>query len=187
MEKLRILALIPTLSDDPSDTIKSLLEQTIKPSKILVAVGSWILYCRLTSIAKFKGVEYVYVKPDFSEPTGVRVAKALNHLLSRESIREYNYLLRVDADVILPQFFLEANLKLDADYVGRAGYAMLLKVDTFIKFFGKFPEIPAEDSYIGLKLIAYSANVKPYALPPILREKRSRMVEKMDCQGERGI
>lgn len=111
MGKPRILALIPTLNDDPSNTIKSLLEQTIKPSKILVAVGSKALYHKLTLMAEFESVEYVYVKPNFSEPTGVRVAKALNSLLSKESIREYNYLLRVDADVILPQTFLEANLK----------------------------------------------------------------------------
>lgn len=48
---------------------------------------------------------------------------------------------------------------------------MLLKVDTFIKFFGKFPEVPAEDSYIGLKIIACDASAESYALPPILRER----------------
>lgn len=115
---------------------------------------------------------YIYIKPNFQEPAGVRIAKALNDLLSKESIKKYDYLLRVDADVILPLSFLETNLKLDADYVGRAGYAMLLRVSAFIKFFGgRFPEIPAEDSYVGLKLIACGAGVKPYAIPPILKEK----------------
>jgi len=58
----KILAVIPTLVDDPADTIKSLLRQTVKVSKILVAVGSWELYKKLTSTDSSVAE---YVKPNF--------------------------------------------------------------------------------------------------------------------------
>ncbi|MEM2130055.1 MAG: glycosyltransferase family A protein [Candidatus Bathyarchaeia archaeon] len=167
----KILAVIPTLSDDPSDTIKSLMKQTVKVSKILVAVGSWKLYQKL--IPNGSGVaEYFYVKPDLKEPVGKRVAVALNYLLSKVRLEEFEYLLRVDADTVLPNRFIEENLKADADYVGEAGYAMLLKMNCFIKFFnGRFFEVGAEDSYVALKLLKEGSIVKSWILPPKLRRK----------------
>ncbi|MGB9959433.1 MAG: glycosyltransferase [Candidatus Bathyarchaeales archaeon] len=167
----KILAVIPTLADDPSDTIKSLMKQTVKVSKILVAVGSWKLYQKLISNG-IGSAEYFYVKPDFKEPVGKRVAVALNYLLSKVRLEEFEYLLRVDADTVLPNRFIEENLKADADYVGKAGYAMLLKMDCFIKFFGgRFVEVGAEDSYIGLKLLSEGRSVKSWILPPKLERK----------------
>jgi hypothetical protein len=106
----KILAVIPTLSDDPADTIKSLLKQTVKVSKILVAVGSWKLFQKLISDG-MGTAEYFYVKPNFKEPLGKRIAVALNYLLSQVRIEEFEYLLRVDADTILPNRFIEENLK----------------------------------------------------------------------------
>ena len=101
----KILAVIPTLADDPSDTIKSLTKQTVKVSKILVAVGSWKLYQKL--ISNGIGIaEYFYVKPYFKDPVGKRIAVALNCLLSKVRLEEYEYLLRVDADTILPNLFI---------------------------------------------------------------------------------
>ncbi|MEM5854602.1 MAG: hypothetical protein QW228_09620 [Candidatus Aenigmatarchaeota archaeon] len=58
--KPRILAVIPTLNDDPTDTIKSLMSQTIKVSKILVAVGSEELYRKLVSTSGKGVVEIFY-------------------------------------------------------------------------------------------------------------------------------
>ncbi|MGC8998954.1 MAG: glycosyltransferase [Candidatus Bathyarchaeia archaeon] len=167
----KILAVIPTLDDDPSDTIKSLTRQTVKVSKILVAVGSWRLYQKLISNG-IDVAEYFYVKPDFKDPVGRRIAVALNCLLSKVCLEEYDYLLRVDADTILPNRFIEENLNADADYVGKAGYAMLLRMDCFIKFFGgRFVEVGAEDSYIGLKLLSQGCSVKSWILPPKLRRR----------------
>jgi glycosyltransferase involved in cell wall biosynthesis len=168
----KILAVIPTLDDDPTDTIKSLLRQTVKVSKIIVAVGSLKLYRRLISSYGDNVAEFIYVKPNFQDPLGKRVAAALNCALSKVRLSEYDYLLRVDADTILPSRFIEENLKVKADYVGKAGYAMLLKMDCFIKVFnGRFVEVAAEDSYIGLKLLSLGYAVKPWALPPFLKRK----------------
>jgi hypothetical protein len=65
-------------------------------------------------------------------------------------------------------------LKADADYVGKAGYAMLLKMDCFINFFGgRFAEVGAKDSYIGLKLLSQGRSVKPWIILPKLKRLRS--------------
>jgi len=166
---VKILVVIPTLTDDPMETIESVVGQTVEVSKILVAVGSKLLYRRLAE-ANLDNVEYVYVKPNFRDPVGKRVAAALNVALSKVRLGDYDYLLRVDADTTLPCRFLEENLKADVDCVGRAGYAMLIKMDSFIKYFnGRFVEIGSEDSYIVLKLLSQGRDVISWMLPPRLK------------------
>ena len=168
----KILAVIPTLDDDPTDTIKSLLRQTVKVSKIIVAVGSLKLYRKLISTYGDDVAEFVYVKPNFQDPLGKRVAFALNCALSKVRLSEYDYLLRVDADTILPSNFIEENLKVDADYVGKAGYAMLLKMDCFARQLGGcFVETAFEDTHIGLKLLSRGCIVRSWVIPPKLKRK----------------
>lgn len=78
----------------------------------------------------------------------------------------------MDADTVLPERFIEENLKLNADYVGKAGYAMLLKMSCFLRIFkGQFAEVGAEDSYIGLKLLSQGCNVLSWALPPKIKRR----------------
>lgn len=137
-----------------------------------MAVGSKDLYQRLVSSSSKNIVEYIYVKPNLKDPLGKRIATALNRVLSIVNLKDYDYLLRVDADTILPNRFIEENLKVGADYVGKAGYAMLLKMDCFIKIFGgRFAEVGAEDSYIGLKLLSEGCSVKSWILPPKPKRK----------------
>lgn len=168
---LKILAVIPTLNDDPTETIRSLMNQTIKVTKILVVVGSSELLKKMRSTDN--STEYIYVKPNCREPLGKRVAAALNQALATIYLNDYDYLLRVDADTLLPRYFLEENLKANADCVGKAGYAMLLKTESFIKIFnGRFLEVAAEDSYLLLKLLSVGRVVKPWRLPPILKGKK---------------
>ncbi|MEM2122628.1 MAG: glycosyltransferase family A protein [Candidatus Bathyarchaeia archaeon] len=169
---IRVLAIIPTLADDPTETINSVVEQTVKVSRILVAVGSKFLYQRLASTNPLDAVEYIYVEPDFRDPLGKRVATELNAALSNTCLEDYDYLLRVDADTVLSHRFIEENLKAGADCVGEGGCAMLIKIDSFIKFFdGRFPEVGAEDSYIMLKLLSRGCSVKPWVLPPKLKRR----------------
>jgi len=165
---VKILVVVPTLTDDPMGTIESVVGQTVKVSKILVAVGSKSLYRKLAS-ANLNNVECVYVEPNFRDPVGKRVAAALNFALSEVRLGDYDYLLRVDADTTLPCRFIEENLKADADCVGKAGYAMLIKMDSFIRYFkGRFVEVGSEDSYIVLKLLSQGRDVMSWMLPPRL-------------------
>jgi exo-beta-1,3-glucanase (GH17 family) len=64
----KILAIIPTLEDDPTDTIRSILYQTVQVSKIVVVVGSWELYKKMHTADRV--TEYVYVRPNFRDPLG---------------------------------------------------------------------------------------------------------------------
>jgi len=168
---MNIIALIPTLRDNPSRTIESILNQTVKVLKIIVITGSKERY----SCSSFKGsgiVEVIYNKPNMDYPLGKRIAIALNVALCQVNLKEYDYILRVDADTLIPNRFIELNLKANADYVGKAGYAMLLKASTFLEVFnGRFAEVGAEDSYIGLKLLKKGYCVIKWVCPSILMRK----------------
>jgi glycosyltransferase involved in cell wall biosynthesis len=169
---VKIVVVIPTLDEDTSKTIRSIQDQTVKASKILVAVGSKKLYERL-STGKSAGVQYFYVQPDFRQPLGKRVAIALNTILAKANIREYDYILKVDADATLPKHFIEENLKENADCLGGSGYAMLITVSAFLEVFnGKFAEVAADDTYLGLAFRRRGYLVKGWRVPPMLRKKR---------------
>ncbi|MCD6530481.1 glycosyltransferase family 2 protein [Candidatus Bathyarchaeota archaeon] len=108
------------------------------------------------------------------EYLGLRVAKALNYALKKVKVEDYDYILRVDADIKLPPDFIEKNLEIDAEIVGKAGYAMLIKTKSFLKIFnGRFPEVPAEDSFLNLSLMSRKRKVEDWRTPPILL-KQSR-------------
>lgn len=139
---MRILAIIPTLKDDPLETIGSIQRQTVGDIDICVISGCLG--------KRFTDVQWFYFKPNMCESVGLRVARSINYALSFYCLPRYEYLLRVDADVIIPRDFIKDNVKLDSSYVGKAGYAMLIKMVDFLKVFdGRFPLVGAEDSYIS--------------------------------------
>jgi hypothetical protein len=88
-----------------------------------------------------------------------KVSDVLNDGLSHIHLEDFDYLLRVDGDTVIPPNFLEINLKEHADCCGRTGCAMLIKVSTFLRLMnGKFhPEL--DDTYLGLKFMKEGATV----------------------------
>lgn len=163
----KILAVIPTLKDDPTETIESINGQTTKVSKIFVAIGSRNLYEKLVSTS-LSNAEYIYVKPDFREPLGKRVSAAINTVLAKQNLKEYDYLLKVDAEMILPACFIEENMKVGADFVASGGAAMLFKVSCFLDVFkGIYPQVAADDTFIALSLMHKGYVVKRWRCPPI--------------------
>jgi hypothetical protein len=88
-----------------------------------------------------------------------KVSDVLNDGLSHIHLENFDYLLRVDGDTVIPPNFLEINLKEHADCCGRTGCAMLIKVSTFLRLMnGKFhPEL--DDTYLGLKFMKEGATV----------------------------
>lgn len=166
-----IVAVVPTLRDDPSETIESILEQTIRVSNIFCVVGSQALHRSISSLNSTI-IEIIFVKPDLNKCLGKRVAKALNTALRKVDLDKYDYILRVDADTKLPNNFIEENLKKNADCVGTSGYAMLINKKAFLEVFhGRFPEVCGEDSYFCLKLLSRGYIVKPWTLPPISKRE----------------
>ncbi|MFZ7137768.1 MAG: glycosyltransferase [archaeon] len=171
MEGKKILCLIPTLRDDPSKTIDSVFKQTLKVSSIIVIVGSKRLYNQIAALSS-NIIEIIYFKPNTDDYLGKRVARALNVALSHINLEDYDYILRIDADTMLPPKFIENNIKANADQIGTSGYAMLLKASSFIDVFkGKFTEVGAEDSYIGLHFLRSGCSVKQWICKPNLMRK----------------
>lgn len=107
------------------------------------------------------------------ESVGMRVARTMNHALATVNLREYDYVLRVDDDVFLPDNFLHANLLGNFDVVG-FGYAQLFRVVPFLKVFGgKYPVALAEDSALldGFRDAGYKVG-KYIVAPVMLKRKR---------------
>ncbi len=140
---MKVLAVIISV-DPPRNLIESLKSQTLKPKKIIIA--------NYRVPAKYS--------------VGQRSAYAFNRAIRNVNLEEYDYLLKLDDDVILPPNFLEANVGL-ADYVGE-GRAMILKIKTLLQIMGgNLKVMQCEDTYLlqsyywlGAK-IRYGWNVPP--------------------------
>jgi len=160
----RILCLIPTLRDFPLRSLDSLLNQTVKPSKIIVISGSLRLREYLRKNLSLKGstrLEILYVKPNTQEHVGVRVGKAINAALENEKLELYDYILKMDSDVVLHPRCLELCIKKDSDLIG-LGPFMLIKTKPFTELLsGRWPETPADDSFVRLLFVARGLRVEP--------------------------
>lgn len=171
--RFRILALIPTLNEDPIKTVESILKQSVEVSKIIVIVGGKELYKKLMSNS-LERTEYIYVKPDFRQPLGKRVGAAINTALVKVNFKEYDYILKVDAEITLPRDFVEENLQEAPDFVGSGGFAMLFKTSAFLKVLGgRYPEVMADDTYLALDFLYKGCTVKRWKRAPdvVVREK----------------
>lgn len=168
---MKILAVVPTLRDDPTATVQSIISQSVAVSKIIVVIGSEALYRRLLTM-KLERTEYVYVKPDFSQPLGIRVGTALNTVLSRESLKEFDYILKVDAEIVLPKNFVAENLREKPDFIASGGTAMLFKVQPFLTAGGKYPVTPElDDTYLSLQYLSHGYIVKRWVCPPEIKAR----------------
>ncbi|MEM3365971.1 MAG: glycosyltransferase family A protein [Candidatus Methanomethyliaceae archaeon] len=161
-----IIAIIPVLDRYPEETINSLNSQTLKPKRIVVAAGT----IRVHKECKERGIESVLVNPNFDEHVGIRMTKAMNAALESLNIRleEYDYILKVDDDVILPPKFLELCVLEDADCVGGSGCAELFKTETFIELFGgSFPKVVSEDTFREFSVLARNKKFSKWPIKPI--------------------
>ena len=136
-------------------------------------------------------IDVVFVKPDWTKPQGERTAQAINVAASRVNMSDFDYILRTDADAILPNDFLEKNIALGADCATEgaygSGYGMLLKVSAFEKALnGRFAEVSAEDSYTVYMLRYRGFSIK--ALASVARLNRQPgETHSYRYQWERGV
>jgi len=146
---MKILCVIPSLpSDLHFSTIQSILTQTVPVHMIL------ILPCEV------KG-----------KTVAEKLSKVLNEGLSHIKLEDFDYILRVDGDVILPCNFLEENLKGEPDLCTGAGYAMLIKVKTFIRIMRSKFHPENDDSYTFYKFMKTGCKVIKYRIRPVLLRK----------------
>jgi len=152
----RILVIIPTLRTIPLRTLAGLLIQEVRPSKVVIVTGSENLCKYIKSSLSHIPLNMFcyYVKPDVNEHVGVRVGKAINAVLNGENLYYYDYILKIDDDIIILPKCLDQYIKKGVDLVG-LGPFMLIKVSPFVKALsGKWPETPADDSYVRAAFIA---------------------------------
>lgn len=161
INNLRVLVLIPTLNKLPRKTIETLLNQTLKPVRIIVISGKR-LEIEDYSFFSVDLVQIIYDKPDMKMSLGERVARALNKALDQVNISDYDFILKADSDIIFPPDFIERNLFSGYDLMGR-GSGMLIKVKPFEKYMrGAFFEIIIDDVYLLRVFQIYGLKVLPW-------------------------
>lgn len=143
---MKVLCVIPSLPEDLNpECVKSVLAQTLPVSMIVILS------------------ERVH-----GETLPEKISEALNRGLADLRMENYDYILRVDGDTILPENFLEENLKDNPDLCGKGGYAHIIKVKPFTEFFkGKFHK-KNDDTYFNLKFRLLGLKVTDWKVPPKL-------------------
>lgn len=126
-QEVKVLAVVPCHPKEScAEAVESVRCQTVPVTEVLV----------LSEVSSIK-------------PFPKRMSSILNNALENIKLENYDYLLRVDSDTVLPQNFLEENLKSDAKVMGW-GYAQIIHIPTFLKLMhGRFFS-EQDDTYIRL-------------------------------------
>ena len=135
---MKILCLVPALREDLNPNCeRGIWSQTVHVTKLLFVFNKYI-----------------------GGTLAGRVSFALNRALETVNLAEYDYIFRVDSDTVLAPNFLETILKEEPDLAGNGGYAMLIKIEPFIKFMGGKFNPESDDSYIIHKFRAEGLRVR---------------------------
>ena len=141
---MKILCLVVALPEELNfETLRSVLKQSVPVTEIL------ILTKRMNA-------------PTFM----AKMSTIINSGLEKVKLEEYDYLLRVDADVVLPPNFLEVNLRGFPDVLG-FGYAMLIKVKPFLKLMNGKLHRDSDDSYLIYNFMSNGLTFMRYQINPI--------------------
>ena len=133
---MKVLCVVPALpSEVKIDTLQSIFAQTVQVEPTII----------LTERIKTK------------LPFPAKMSLLLNGMLEYVRLEEFDYLLRVDGDTVLPSNFVEAHINAGFDAVG-CGFAQLIRVKPFMEFMGGMFHPDHDDgyiiekfSYVGLK------------------------------------
>ena len=156
-----VLVLIATLDVFPQDTIESLLEQILLPKTIIIISGKPLKV--IDKLEKYESdIRLIVDPPTKSLCLGKRVVKALNHGLELINLKDYDYILKADSDIVFPPDFLKLNLASDYDLLGK-GAGMLIEVQSFLRFMGgRFFESCVDDEYLLRVFMMNNAKVLPW-------------------------
>jgi hypothetical protein len=126
----RIVCLIPALPlDIKMETLRSVVNQSV-PVACTILLTQRVIDCL---------------------PFPAKISKVLNSMVADLKVENFDYILRLDADTILPIDFVEKHVALDVDVVGGAGYAQLIKVKFFIEHMGRVFSSLSDDTYTYFK------------------------------------
>lgn len=117
-------------------------------------------------------VEYVLLlnKRCSEEFVPQRVSAVLNDAVPSLRLEYFDWLLRLDADTVLPCDFVERNVGLGADVVGQNGYAMLVRLSVFMRFMGGKFSRWSDDTYTFFKLRSCGCRCVENAVPVKYRD-----------------
>jgi hypothetical protein len=134
---LKILCLVPTLLEDSdSDCLASIQRQTVSVDHIELVTQ------------RVQGGTF----PE-------RVSYVLNKALEKFTLENYDFLLRVDGDTVLPKDFVEKGIAAECDLYGTIGYAKLIRVQPFLRCMnGRFFRF-SNDMYIPHCFVAHGFKV----------------------------
>lgn len=146
---MKILCIIPCLPEDfNSKSLISILNQTVPVDMIVL----------LPKRVKGKTI-------------GEKLSKVLNEGLSRIKLEDFDYILRIDSDTVIPANFLEENLKDKPDLCGKAGHAMLIKVEAFRKAMNCRFHPENDDSYTRYKFMQLGFKVTDWRVKPLHKKR----------------
>jgi len=112
-----------------------------------------------------------------------RVSFVINKTLSRIRLENFDYLLRVDGDTVLPYDYVEKCLHSNPDLCGEYGFAMLIKVEPFIRLMNGRFHLEGDDSYVMHKFAIAGANVVKTKLIQVQTRKRHHSVNEVMDRG----
>jgi hypothetical protein len=99
-----------------------------------------------------------------------RISTAINHVLETVNLQDYDYILRVSSDNILPPRFLESALKDNYDVSG-FGSAQLIRVAPFLECMGGRLNLVSDDNYIHHCFMQHGYTNGDPSLPAIKKRK----------------
>jgi len=148
-EGMKILCVMPCLPEDfnPRSLI-SVLNQTIPVDMVIL----------LPKKVQGRGIDE-------------KMSKVLNEGLSHIKLEDFDYILRVDSDTVIPKNFLERNLKGEPDLCGKAGHAMLIKIKSFEKALNCTFHPENDDSYTIYKFMQLGFKVDGWKVKPIHKKR----------------
>ena len=151
---MKLLVMVATLRDDPVKLIESLDRQGDVVTVIGIVCGSSEFAEMLRSrYARMTNIHVLYLKPDLSQLLGQRIAAALNFGFEHFDLDDYDYLLRIDADSVVPDGYILRNLPGDKQYVTGHTSGILIKMESFSKLLGgRYPVENCEDAILSLRL-----------------------------------
>jgi hypothetical protein len=161
---LKILCIIPALPYEVTlETLRSVWNQTVPVTQTLILTEK--------------------INEESTFPA--KISTILNNGLTSIRLEEYDYLLRVDADTILPAKFIEAHLQQQPHLVGY-GNAQLINMPAFIEVMDAkfFPE--QDDDYIRFKFASKGKRVIDYTVSPNITRKECTTHQMQKYFVERG-
>ncbi len=146
-KKPSIIAFIMAFREKPDRVVKSLMYQTMPPDKVII-VAAYKSAC-------IEKIDCLVDPPNMKLSVGERVGKALTKAFARYDISMYDYVLKLDDDVILPRDFVEVHTRSGFDVIGK-GQALLIRTKALLDTLGRmWPPIAADDAYLRLLLLAH--------------------------------